>query len=219
MSGFGSVSGAQVSAGTVLAQAWWLVRAPEEHLDRPLVVAGPFGDRAEADWSALAHGLDAEGPLRAMFGAPRPDGTLARRTSPQELAWLAHLGEQLDRLGDDWDDVLSDTDPLTTLVVELTAALVEAGLPVHDCAGRSLEGAPEAGGVCLTPAPCRTGVVVSWRQHDRMSVEQVRGAVADAAVQQVMNRAVADVLGTLGYAVEVLGGGSGSVVRGALDAA
>jgi hypothetical protein len=206
------VSGPQVSAGTVLAQGWWLVRLPEQGCDRPLVVAGPFADRTEADWSALSLGLDLAVGVRPMYGASRPDGTLARRTSPQELAWLGHLGEQLDRLGDDWDDVLSDTDPLTTMVVELTAALVEAGLTVHDCAGRG-EGAAEAGGVCLTPAPGRDGVVVSWRQHDRMSVDQVRGSAADVAVQDAMNRAVAEVLDVMGYRLEPFVGGSGSLVR------
>jgi hypothetical protein len=211
VSGFQGLSGTQVSVGAALIQGWWLVRAAEQGGDRLPVVAGPFPDRTEAGWAALALGLDPAG-VRAMYGASRPDGTLARRTSPQELSWLAHLGGQLDRLGEDWDDVLSDTDALTTLLVELTAALVEAGLPVHDCAGRG-DGAPEAGGVCLTPAPDREGVVVSWRQHDRMSVEQVRGAAADAAVQDAMNRAVATVLGVLGYPVTPLAGGSGSLVR------
>jgi hypothetical protein len=216
VSGTSGVSPTRVGAGAVLAQGWWLVR--DQGYERPSVVAGPFPDRAAADWTALSYGLDGTGAVRALYGACRPDGTLARRTSPQELAWLAHLGEQLDRLGDDWDEVLSDTDPLTTLVVELTAALVEAGLAVHDCAGRSLEGAAEAGGVCLTPAPARSGVVVSWRQHDRMSVEQVRGAAADAAVQELMNGAVAGILETFGYPVEPLAGGTGSLVRCAPEA-
>ena len=48
---------------------------------------------------------------------------------------VAELGGQLDRLPEDWDDLLTDDDALTTLVVEVAAALVEAGLPVHDCAG------------------------------------------------------------------------------------
>jgi hypothetical protein len=210
------VYGTELSVGAALAPGWFLVRAPEQGGDRPLVVAGPFPDRAEADWSALGQGLDLAVGVRAMYGTSRADGTLARGTSPQELAWLAHLGEQLDRLGDDWDDVLSDTDPLTTLVVELTAALVEAGLVVHDCAGRG-EGAPEAGGVCLTPAPDRTGVVVTWRQHDRMSVEQVRGAATGTAVQEAMNGAVAEVLAVLGYPVEPFGGGAGLLVRSEQD--
>ena len=116
---------------------------------------------------------------------------LTRQPSPQDWAWLAHLGDQLDRLPEDWDGVLSDEDPLTTLVVEVTAALAEAGLPLHDVAGP----ASDAGGACLVPEPDLGGIVVTWRQHDRMSVDQAHGAAADAVVQQVMNRALADVLG------------------------
>jgi hypothetical protein len=46
-----------------------------------------------------------------------------------------------------------------------------------------------------------------------MSVEQVHGAAVDASVQQVMNRALADVLLLRGFTVEAFGGGSGHVVR------
>jgi hypothetical protein len=52
-----------------------------------------------------------------------------------------------------------------------------------------------------------------------MSVEQVRGAAADATVQDVMNRAVATILEVAGYPVQPLGGGTGSLVRGDRDAA
>ena len=72
---------------------------------------------------------------RPVYGIRRADGGLTRQPSPQDWAWLAHLGEQLERLPDEWDAVLSDEDPLTTLVVEVTAALSEAGLPLHDDAG------------------------------------------------------------------------------------
>src|SRR4029453_13076626 len=105
----------------------------------------------------------------------------------------------------DWDEALSDDDPLATLVVEVTAALSEAGLPLLDSTG--------VGGACLTPEPALDGLVVSWRQHDRMSVDQVHGAEADAMVQQVMNRALADVLAVRGFVVDVFGDASGHVVR------
>jgi hypothetical protein len=39
-----------------------------------------------------------------------------------------------------------------------------------------------------------------------MSLEQLHGAAADALVQQVMNRALAEVLTVRGFAVEPLGG-------------
>jgi hypothetical protein len=175
---------------------WWLVD------DSAQVVAGPFADRIDADWAAFADGLLAV----SVFGSRHADGTVAPRPSPQERAWLSDLGDQLDRLPRDWDELLTDTDPLTTLVVEIAAALIEAGLPLHDA-----QGSP-AGGVCLMPESALRGVVVSWRGHDRMSVQQVRGPAADLTVQQAMNLAIADVLGNLGFVVEPVGGTGGSLV-------
>jgi hypothetical protein len=131
---------------------------------------------------------------------------LNRRPSPQEWAWLAHLGEQLDRLPEDWDAGMAEDSPLGTLVVEVTAALAEAGLPLHDALGA-------VGGACLTPEPALDGIVVSWRQHDRMSRDRVHGAVADTVVQQVMNRALADVLLARGFEPEAFGETGGHVVR------
>ncbi|RBY84629.1 hypothetical protein [Blastococcus sp. TF02A-30] len=170
--------------------AWWLVA------ETALVVAGPFEDQVDAEWAALGGGIDAV----TVYGARRADGTVAPRPSPQERSWLAELGEQLDRLPEDWDALLSDTDPLTTLVVEIAAALVEAGLPLHDTAeGRA------SGGVCLVPEPVAEGVVVGWRAHDRIAVQQVRGPAAGDAVAQLMNAAVADLLVTMGFVVEPFG--------------
>jgi hypothetical protein len=91
------------------------------------VVAGPFADRIDADWAAFADGLLAV----SVFGSRHADGTVAPRPSPQERAWLSDLGDQLDRLPRDWDELLTDTDPLTTLVVEIAAALIEADLTVQ----------------------------------------------------------------------------------------
>ncbi|WP_409328569.1 hypothetical protein [Trujillonella humicola] len=179
------------------APAWWLVDAdvdePGDH-----AVAGPFPDRVEADWALLALGL-AES-TRVIYGSQRADGTVVRRQLPTERAWLADLGNQLDRLGDDWDELVSDDDALTTLVVEIAAALVEAGLPLHDCAGHGA-----AGGVCLSPGPALAGVLVTWHQHDRMSVDQVRGAAMEAAVQRTLSAAVAEVLRATGFEVEPFG--------------
>jgi hypothetical protein len=209
VSGIGSGFG----TGTVLEDAggtgWWLVG---EAGGAEGVLAGPFADRSAADWAALDGRLDDRGGLRTAYGVRRADGSLARRPSPQEWAWLGHLGEQLDRLSDDWDDVLSDADPLTTLVVEVAAALAEAGLPLHDCADRT-EVTSAVGGVCLSPDPGLSGIVVAWRQHERMSVDQVRGAAADALVQHTMNTAVGQVLADLGFAVDPIGGAGGHLVR------
>ncbi|MBM7806174.1 hypothetical protein JOD57_002011 [Geodermatophilus bullaregiensis] len=186
---------------------WWLVVEGQDGPDR--LVAGPYDDRTGAGWAAAERGDDDE-PVRAVYGVRGPGGGLHRRPSPQELAWLTHLGEQLDRLPEDWDAGLADDDPLATLLVEVTAVLAEAGLPLWDATGPG--GA--LGGVCLSAEPGLDGVVVGWRQHDRTSVELLHGADTDAAVQQVMNSALADVLWLRGFEVDDLGGdASGSVVR------
>ena len=196
------VSGIAVGGATVLG--WWLTEVEDD--GRGPVVAGPFPTRAEAGWATADH---APGTVETVYGVRRPDGRIKRRPSPQEWAWLAHLGEQLGRLPAEWEEVVDDEDPLTTLVVEVTAALAEAGLPLHDATG---EDAP-LGGAVLRCEPDLDGIVATWRQHERMSVDQVHGAAADAAVQQVMSRAVADVLAVRGFEVETFGGGSGYVVR------
>lgn len=170
--------------------AWWLVGESGQ------VLAGPYGDRVDADWAALTDDLSAV----SVYGVRRADGRLRPKPSPEERAWLGELGRHLDRLPAEWDELLTDTDPLTTLVVEVAAALVEAGLPLHD-AGAAQSG----GGVCLVPDQDATGLLVSWRPHDRMSLQQVRGATADAAVQQLMNAAITDVLEQLGFVVQPVG--------------
>lgn len=197
MSVMGGLPGSGVVADTGVA-GWWLVDGSEDVPCR--VLAGPFPDRAAAGWSstALADGAGA----RPAYGIRRADGSLRRRPSPQEWAWLDHLTAQLDRLPEDWTPLLAEEDPLTTLVVEVTAALSEAGLPLHDATGTD----GPLGGACLTPTPDLDGVVVAWRQHDRMSLEQVHGAAADAAVQQAMNAALEMVLAARGLAPEAWGG-------------
>ncbi len=187
---------------------WWLVS--EDGSGPGRLVDGPFPDRSGAAWAAAGHEVDEGSSLRPVYGLRRPDGGLHRRPSPQELAWLSHLGEQLDRLPEDWDAALADEDPLATLVVEVTAALTEAGLRIWDAAGTGAA----LGGACLSAEPGLDGVVVGWRQHDRMSVEQVHGLVADISIQAVMNRALADVLWLRGLDVTPLGGDAGGhVVR------
>ncbi len=196
MSVMGGLPGSSVVVDSGV-EGWWLVDGSEDAPGR--VLAGPFPDRAAAGWSstALADGAAA----RPAYGVRRADGSLRRRPSPQEWEWLDHLTAQLDRLPEEWGPLLAEEDPLTTLLVEVTAALGEAGLPLHDATG----GGGPLGGVCLTPTPDLDGVVVSWRQHDRMSLEQVHGAMADSAVQQAMNRALAEVLAVRGLAPEAWG--------------
>jgi hypothetical protein len=210
VNGVRALSSNDVLLGSEVGRAWWLVADVDDGPSR--IVAGPFADRSDAQWAASGDAADAAADApRPVYGIRRADGGLTRQPSPQDWAWLAHLGEQLERLPDEWDAVLSDEDPLTTLVVEVTAALSEAGLPLHDDAGAG----SEAGGACLIPEPDLGGIVVTWRQHDRMSVDQVHGAVADGLVQQAMNRALAEVLSARGFAVDAFGGASGHIVRSA----
>ncbi len=207
MSALGSLFSSDVVLEGTVGQGWWLV--VDEESGPGKVVAGPFPDRAEARWAASARSSAGGEYAWPVYGTRRVDGGLSRRPSPQDWAWLAHLGDQLDRLVADWDASITDEDPLTTLVVEVAGALAEAGLPLHDANGPS----GEIGGASLTLEPVLGGVVVTWRQHDRMSVEQVAGASADASVQRVMNRALAEILRVRGFVVADFGGGSGHVVR------
>jgi hypothetical protein len=198
VSSVGGLSRSDVLDG-VVGSGWWLVVDDEAGPGR--IVAGPFPDRGEAGWA-----VGANADARPVYGFRRADGGLNRRPSPQEWAWLAHLGEQLDRLPEDWDAGMAEDSPLGTLVVEVTAALAEAGLPLHDALGA-------VGGACLTPEPALDGIVVSWRQHDRMSIDQVHGAVTDGLVQHVMNRTLTDVLVLRGFDVDTVDGVGGSIVR------
>jgi hypothetical protein len=186
-----------VPAPTAGGTGWWLIDETGQAL------AGPFADRVDADWAALADALAAV-PVHGSRGV---DGAVTLRPSPEERAWLAELGDQLDRIPAEWDGLLTDTDPLTTLLVEVAAALVEAGLP--------LDGSPEgssAGGVSLMPEATEWGVLVSWRTHDRLSLHQARGGAASATVQHSMNAAIAEILVNLGFVVEPSGAMGASLV-------
>jgi hypothetical protein len=188
---------------------WWLV--DDEGDDRaPEVIAGPFDDRIDAEWAALASGLAAG--VRPAYGVLRSDGALARRQPTAERTWLVELGLQLSRLPSDWDAFLSDTDELGTLVVEVGEALLEAGLPLYDCAALWPEEGDPTGGVCLVPDPGSGGILVSWRAHDRMAVQQLRGTSVGDAVHRAMTAALGDVLAQLGFDVRPLPSGAGHLV-------
>ena len=142
-----AVSSGEVVLDAPVCQGWWLFVDEENGPGR--IVAGPFPERSEARWAADSYEGELPVGVRSVYGVRRADGVLNRRPSPQDWAWLAHLGDQLERLTDDWDALLSDEDPLTTLVVEITASLSEAGLPLHDADGPGAE----IGGACLIPQP------------------------------------------------------------------
>lgn len=198
--------GAGPVTGSLTSPAWWLVDVDTR------VVAGPFETRVDAALAEFSSGGDDDWLVPA-HGVRREDGSLAPRFSADDRVWLSHLSEQLDRLADDWDALIDDADPLTGLVCEIAAAVAEAGLPLHDCAGRTAS--PQLGGVCLTPCPGERGVIVTWTQHDRMALGQVRGVDADRAAQVAMNRAVGEVLTAFGFMVEPFGSAEAHVVRSA----
>lgn len=203
MSGSSGVSSELTLDGAVGA-GWWLV-AEDADGRGGHVLAGPYGERSEAAWDAATRETD-DSDLQPVYGTRRPDGVLLRRPSPEDWAWLAHLGEQLERLPEDWDAAMSDSDPLGTLVVEVVGAVVDAGFALYD-------DATGAGGISLTPDPGVDGVIVAWQTSDRLSIDQVRGSAAAAGVAQVMTAALALVLDGLGYPVEGFGTGSALVVR------
>jgi hypothetical protein len=194
---------------TTRTAAWWLVDGESDERT-PDVVAGPFPDRIDAEWAALATGLAAT--VRPSHGVLRSDGALARREPDSERAWLVELGLQLAKLPEDWDEFLSDTDELGTLVVELGAALIEAGLPLYDCAALDPDEGSPSGGVCLVPDPRSGGIVVTWRTHDRLAVHQVRGTAVGNALQRTMTATLGDVLAELGFSVLPLPSGAGHLV-------
>src|SRR3954447_26520439 len=203
MTGLSGLTSGDVLLGDVRRPGWWLVERADVGPDR--VLAGPFADRTEAAWAAAVQCPD--GDADPEYGVRAADGSLSRRPSPEERSWFELLEEQLDRLPEGWDAELPDDHPLATLVVEMTAALNDAGLPLHDA-----RGAGPAGGVCLSPEPVLGGVVVTWRQHDRTSLDG-SGTETDTLVQQVMGGAVAAVLSLRSFAVEQLEGSTGVVVR------
>jgi hypothetical protein len=206
VSNVNGLSSSAIALGGVGCRGWWLV-VEEARASR--LVAGPFSDRVEADLAVVPFQQGEQHGTQAVFGIRRADGGLDRRPSPEDEAWLAHLADQLDGVSGDLGAGFSDDDPLGTLLVEVVAALSETGLPLYDATGAGVV----LGGVCLAPQPGMGGILVAWRQHDRMSVDHIHGPAADASVQDVMNRALADVLMLRGFVVDGFGDGSCRLVR------
>ena len=200
--GPGSVDQALTTVG------WWLV----DEADR--IAGGPFPSQVDAAVAELAVG--SAGPVHAVHGLRMDDDTVLPRFSPEDQTWLAHLSDQLNRLAEEWDTLISDADPLTGLVCEVAAAVVETGLSLHDCTGRTPS--RPLGGVCLTPSPAHAGVIVSWAQHDRMAVHRIRGSAAERAAQEHMSTAVAEVLSAYGFTVSRFDGTLAWLVQAGEDA-
>ncbi|TQN44128.1 hypothetical protein FHU33_3614 [Blastococcus colisei] len=204
MTGASSLTSGDLLLGELRRPSWWLVGGSDG--EREMIVAGPFRDRTDATWVASTSEPGTAGAVRPAYGLRRPDGALVTCPTPEDRAWLDQLGAQIDRLPQGWDAGVDDDDPLVTLVLEITAALAEAGLPLHDPAGST-------GGVCLSPEPVLDAVVVAWRAHDRSSLDQLLGVDTDATVRQIMTGAVSDLLLLRGFTVDRLGSAGSCVVR------
>src|SRR5947209_165362 len=91
MSGFSGVS-SDVTLDGAVGTGWWLVARDANGSGD--VLAGPYPDREQAAWDAATREMDGSGAVRAVYGVRRADGPLLRRPSPQDWAWLTHLGDQ-----------------------------------------------------------------------------------------------------------------------------
>lgn len=199
----------QVAAGP----AWWLV----DDADR--VLSGPYADQGEAVWATgpLGLGGDIGGGIGGIGGTPafgvrRGSGRLARRPSPEDHAWLADLSGELERVGEEWDPLVDDASSLVGLLCQLGASLVEVGLPLHDCGGRTAT--RSRGGVCLTPSPLQDGVVVAWSQHARTTRQAPRSPETERWLQETMNRTVTSLLIGLGFTTAPFGDATAALVTG-----
>ncbi len=179
---------------------------------RGAVVAGPFGSRADAayaeppsgdDWSEVEE-------LRPAHGSGGPSGEFEVRPSPADRAFEAYLDEQLTRVPGSCHAGGADR-PLGEVTRAVGAVRVEADFTLHDCVGRTADAA--LGGVCLTLSPDQGGVIVTWTQHDRLAVEERRGAGVRAGLQAVMNDALFQVLQALGFGVDPFGEHDVALVR------
>ena len=107
--------------------------------------------------------------------------------------------------------------PPAPLARDLARSLTEAGFTLHHCMRH--DPLYRLGGVCLLPVTARhddgncCGVVVSWTTHDLLSRDWARYGT-HRAVQEVMNRALADVLHVLGYEIRPFGSGGTWLVTG-----
>jgi hypothetical protein len=198
----------------VTGPAWWLVDGAD------LVVAGPYADQGEAQWATGPLSPEGGAGGTPAYGMRRGSGRISRRPSPEDRAWLADLSGELERVGEEWDLLVDDASPLVGLLCQLGASLVEVGLPLHDCSGRTAT--RSRGGVCLTPSPLHDGVVVAWSQHLRTTREAPRSPETDRWLQETMNETLAALLAGLGFTAAPFGETSAALVTGrrtALDAA
>ena len=132
-----------------------------------------------------------------------------------EAAEAAELAEATAGLTDGSGGPLPAEDPLRPLACAVARALTEAGFTLHHCAQHHPR--YRLGGVCLLPvavghAPeSKAGVVVSWTTHDLLSLDWCRWPEYHGT-QGVMNGALGQVLGVLGFQVAPFGSGGAHIV-------
>jgi hypothetical protein len=126
------------------------------------------------------------------------------------LAEREELADATGRLADTYGRPLRDDDPLRPLATDVAQALTEAGFTLHHCAQH--HPLHRFGGVCLLPVAAghdpdgNGGVAVSWPAHDLLSLDWSRWP-AYHCTQGLMNGALAEVLGALGFQVSAFGQG------------
>ncbi|HYA53056.1 MAG TPA: hypothetical protein VEG33_18035 [Streptosporangiaceae bacterium] len=133
----------------------------------------------------------------------------------QEAAEAAELAEAASGLTDGSGGPLPAHDPFRPLACAIARALTEAGFTLHHCARHHPR--HRLGGVCLLPVAAghapqsKAGVVVSWTTHDLLSLDWCRWPEYHGT-QQVMNGALGQVLGVLGFQVAPFGSGGALIV-------
>jgi hypothetical protein len=133
------------------------------------------------------------------------------------LAEREELADAVSRLADGYGRPLPAGDPLAPLASEVARALTEAGFTLHHCAQHDPQ--YRLGGVCLLPVARgydpggRGGIVVSWTTHNLLSLDWDRGNEYQDT-QDVMNGALGEVLGALGYQTWPFGLGGAWIVTG-----
>ena len=133
------------------------------------------------------------------------------------LAEREELTDTAGCLADAYGRPLRGDDPLRPLARDIARPLTEAGFTLHHCARHG----PlyRLGGVCLLPVADghdpngRGGVVVSWTTHNLLSLDWGRW-LAYHGTQNVMNRALSEVLDGLGFQVSPFGVGGAGIVTG-----
>jgi len=171
------------------------------------VVGGPWADRGDA----IRAGAD-DPDARAIYGRVQPDGTVAVRPAPEELAWQRHLCVHVDRLRDDHGGpVQALRDDIAGLAVRVAGALVAAGVPIADVGG-----AEPHGGALVVPARHAhpAGVAIGWAAHPHLPALGLVGGATAGALPDVMGYALASLLGMLGFQVRRGPGTRAHIVTG-----